>query len=105
MPEAKNRKKAPRVKSGPRVKTENPQDEIEEDNHVMEAHMEEPLAPPAPPEEEFSGGFDAETNNRYEEIKRGGTHLTQLPHMTIPQLLKTGQEKGLNEYTGLKKQD
>jgi len=104
MPEAKNRKETNPVKARPRTKTDNPE-EFEEDNPVMEAHMEEPLAPPAPPEEEFSGGFDAETNNRYEEIKRGGTHITELQHMTMPQLLKTAKEEGLSEYTGLKKQD
>ena len=104
MPEAKNKRETNPVKARPRGKTDNPE-EFVEDNHVMEAHMEEPLAPPAPPEEDFGGGFDAETNNRYEEIKRGGTHITELQHMTMPQLLKTAKEEGLSEYTGLKKQD
>src|SRR6516164_9737038 len=99
MPEAKNRKETNPVRARPRTKTDNP-DDLEEENPVMEAHMEEPLAPPAPPEEEFSGGFDAETNNRYEEIKRGGTHITGLQHMTMPQLLKTAKDEGLSEYTG-----
>src|SRR5262245_29290412 len=35
-------------------------------------------------EEDFRG-FDAEINNRYEEIKRGGTHISELQGMTIPQ--------------------
>ncbi len=50
-------------------------------------------------------GFDEETNNRYEEIKRGGTHITALQQMTMSQLLRTAKEEGLSEYTGLKKQD
>ncbi len=50
-------------------------------------------------------GFDAETNARYEEVKRGGTHITELQQMTMPQLLKTAKEEGIAEYTGLKKQD
>ena len=50
-------------------------------------------------------GFDEETNNRYEEIKRGGTHISELQQMTMPQLLKTAKEEGLTDYTGLKKQD
>ena len=50
-------------------------------------------------------GFDEEINNRYEEIKRGSTHISQLQQMTIPQLLKVAKEEGLSEYTGLKKQD
>lgn len=55
--------------------------------------------------EEGYGGFDEEVNNRYEEIKRGSTHISELQQMTIPQLLKVAKEEGLTEYTGLKKQD
>src|SRR5207244_935523 len=51
------------------------------------------------------GGFDAETNNRYEEIKRGGTHITELQQMTMPQLIKCAKEEKIEEITGLKKQD
>src|SRR5271154_5278878 len=51
------------------------------------------------------GGFDDEVNNRYEEIKRGGTHISELQQMTMPQLLKTAKDEGITEYTGLKKQD
>lgn len=50
-------------------------------------------------------GFDEEVNNRYEEIKRGSTHISELQQMTMPQLLKLGKEEGLTEITGLKKQD
>jgi transcription termination factor Rho len=55
-------------------------------------------------EEDFQG-FDAEINNRYEEIKRGGTHISELQQMTMPQLLKIAREEELSDYTGLKKQD
>jgi transcription termination factor Rho len=52
-------------------------------------------------------GFDAETNSRYEEIKKGNTYITELQHMTIPQLQKAAKEEGIprEEYVGLKKQD
>jgi transcription termination factor Rho len=55
-------------------------------------------------------GFDAEINNRYEEIKRGGgqgggTHISELQQMTMPQLLKIAREEKLEDYSGLKKQD
>jgi transcription termination factor Rho len=56
------------------------------------------------PESSFVG-YDEEINNRYEEIKRGGTHISELQHMTMPQLLKTAKEEGISDYTGLKKQD
>src|SRR5258708_3916521 len=42
---------------------------------------------PAPPVfSPFERGFDAETNSRYEEIKRGNTYITQLQQMTLTQL-------------------
>jgi len=56
-------------------------------------------------EEEDFQGFDAEINNRYEEIKRGSTHISELQQMTMPQLLKVAREENLSDYTGLKKQD
>src|SRR5947209_12121527 len=51
------------------------------------------------------GGFDEEVNNRYEEIKRGSTHISELQQMTMPVLLKVAKEEGVTDYTGLKKQD
>jgi transcription termination factor Rho len=52
-------------------------------------------------------GFDAETNSRYEEIKKGNTYITELQHMTIAQLQKAAKDEGIprEEYVGLKKQD
>jgi len=74
------------------------------------APLGEPLSVPdgraAPHEDEnFQGGFDAETNERYEEIKRGTTHISELQQMTMAQLLKIAKEESLTEYSGLKKQD
>jgi transcription termination factor Rho len=69
----------------------------------------ESTAPAAPPvdEAEYPPGFDPEVNSRYEEIKRGGTYITQLQQMTMAQLLKSAKEEGLpkEDYAGLKKQD
>ncbi|MBX9581394.1 MAG: transcription termination factor Rho [Gemmataceae bacterium] len=52
-------------------------------------------------------GFDAETNSRYEEIKRGNTYITQLQHMTIAQLQAAAKGENIpkEEWSGLKKQD
>ncbi|HEX4612128.1 MAG TPA: transcription termination factor Rho, partial [Urbifossiella sp.] len=52
-------------------------------------------------------GFDAETNSRYEEIKRGNTFITQLQHMTMVQLQTAAKEENIprEEVAGLKKQD
>ncbi len=50
-------------------------------------------------------GIDEEVNNRYEEIKRGSTHISELQQMNMPQLLKVAKDEELTDYTGLKKQD
>ena len=50
-------------------------------------------------------GFDEETNNRYEEIKRASTFITELQQMTLTQLLKTAKDEALTDCAGLKKQD
>ena len=72
-----------------------------------------PLTPPisqrieSPSIDPNEHGFDAETNSRYEEIKKGNTYITELQHMTIAQLQKAAKEEGVprEEYVGLKKQD
>jgi transcription termination factor Rho len=74
-------------------------------------------APPSPPQRPYSRrfipndgydgprGFDEETNNRYEEIKRGSTFITELQQMTLVQLQKTARDEGLSDIAGMKKQD
>jgi transcription termination factor Rho len=73
---------------------------------VSEPEAPTPAGPPArvDPNEH---GFDAETNSRYEAIKKGNTYISELQHMTIAQLQKTAREAGIprEEYNGLKKQD
>ncbi len=67
----------------------------------------EPQAPPAARVDPNEHGFDAETNSRYEEIKKGNTYITELQHMTIAQLQKAAKDESIprEEYVGLKKQD
>lgn len=48
---------------------------------------------------------DNAIHDRYEDIKRGEIHLTELQKMTMPQLIRTAKQEGVTEYTGLKKQD
>ncbi len=60
-------------------------------------------APPVP--EELVAGFDAETHAKYEEIKRGNLHITDLQRMTVAGLHEIAKGEGLTEYTGLKKQE
>lgn len=48
---------------------------------------------------------EKETNEKYEEIKRGEMHITELQKMTIKELQETAKKEGIKDYTGLKKQD
>ena len=48
---------------------------------------------------------DNAIHDRYEDIKRGEIHLTELQKMTMPQLIRTAKSEGVIEFTGLKKQD
>jgi transcription termination factor Rho len=65
-----------------------------------------PAAPDFPNEDGDEDIFgDAAIHDRYEDIKRGEIHLTELQKMTMPQLIRTAKTEGVIEYTGLKKQD
>ncbi|HEY7156339.1 MAG TPA: transcription termination factor Rho [Gemmataceae bacterium] len=112
MAEAKSRREfAPRPR--PRVRTEPPSEEEDRPSLLAEATpggvAEDALAegprPAHGPRDEDYPGFDEEINNRYEEIKRGSTHISELQQMTMPQLLKVAKDESLTDYTGLKKQD
>jgi len=48
---------------------------------------------------------DEDIQAKYEEIKRGETHLTELKKMTIAQLHAAAKGENIEGYTGLKKQD
>ena len=64
----------------------------------------DPRSLPTAEEEGDVYGDDA-LHERYEDIKRGEIHLTELQKMTMPQLIRTAKAEGVVEYTGLKKQD
>ncbi len=62
-------------------------------------------APPEYAEDEEDIFGDAALHDRYEDIKRGEIHLTELQKMTMPQLIRTAKTEGIADYMGLKKQD
>jgi len=57
----------------------------------------------APPDGESP--IDAETHAKYEEVKKGDIHITQLQKMSVQELHDVAKTEGLEECTGLKKQD
>jgi len=75
-----------------------------EEESKTEVAVAEPAAE-APPETPAELPFDDETHAKYEEVKRGELHITDLQRMTVEELHKLAKEEGLSEYTGLKKQD
>ena len=100
-PEAEAPPEPPPERPAPPPRTERP------------APPREPAYHPEPPDrrppaiDPNEHGFDAETNSRYEEIKRGNTYITELQHMTIVQLQAAAKSENIprEEYVGLKKQD
>jgi transcription termination factor Rho len=83
-----------------------PAPEVREPRRAERAPRADITTPP-PRVDPNEHGFDAETNSRYEEIKKGNTYITQLQHMTIAQLQKICKDEAIprEEYIGLKKQD
>ena len=69
------------------------------------ANYAEPAAEAFPDVEDEDLFGDAAIHDRYEDIKRGEIHLTELQKMTMPQLIKTAKSEGIADYMGLKKQD
>jgi transcription termination factor Rho len=104
MPEAKGRREANVVRPRAKIAADPPVDETDLPYPTRQASTET-MEPGENGHQTDGGGFDAETNSRYEQIKRGGTHITQLQQMTMPQLIKSARDEGITDYTGLKKQD
>src|SRR4051812_11618348 len=101
-----------REPNGTRPRPESADDDAPEaaadDTGVGEPAVDSPApAPPPVPEGDYPPGFDPEVNSRYEEIKRGGTYITELQQMTLAQLQKAAKDDAIprEEWAGLKKQD
>ena len=116
MAEAKSRKEPLTTRPRMRPKSDLPDGEEDLRDGELEPRESETAVAEAPPPPESAPrraevesderfGFDAEVNNRYEEIKRGGTHISELQQMTMPQLLKIAKDENLTDCAGLKKQD
>jgi transcription termination factor Rho len=125
MADIKSESKPPRTSGGPprartRARADQPTDPADEDTFgagiidepakaapAAAPGKAEPAGPAAARIDPNESGFDAETNSRYEEIKRGSTFITQLQQMTLAQLQKSAKDDAIprEEWAGLKKQD
>jgi transcription termination factor Rho/dephospho-CoA kinase len=65
-----------------------------------QAQDEEKSAPAAKPKEE-----EPTEHDKYEEIKKSEVHITTLQKLTMKELQETAKKEGINDYSGLKKQD
>ena len=83
--------------------TTSPEDVAESVEPVTSGRPLEPLSSES--EDAKSKGYDDEVNNRYEEIKRGGNHLTDLQQKSLPELIEIAKEVGITEVEGLPKQN
>ena len=61
-----------------------------------------PKDKPAP---RIDSGFDEEMHAKYERVKRGELHLTDLQKMTVAELHTVARDEGLDEFAGLGKQE
>ncbi|HOW19612.1 MAG TPA: Rho termination factor N-terminal domain-containing protein, partial [Phycisphaerae bacterium] len=75
---------------------------VDEDDADVAIANDEPDEAPAMAD---TGAIDAETHAKYEEIKRGELHITDLQKMNVQELHEIARKEGLTEYTGLKKQE
>ncbi len=87
-------------KDSPKADSEEPEI-AEAETPAVEAEKEEP----APPAEKAGGEKESSRDERYENIKRGELHIATLQKMTMAELIEAAKAEGIQEYTGLKKQD
>ncbi|NOX58676.1 MAG: transcription termination factor Rho [Planctomycetes bacterium] len=103
-----SRRKSP-GSSKPRSST--PRSSTRASTAVAEADREAPKKAPANGGGSSGGGgetptpVDPETHAKYEEVKRGSVHITELQQMTVTELHEVARGEGLEEHSGLKKQD
>jgi transcription termination factor Rho len=86
--------------------------EVAEETELAEAPASQPTGPapaeaPAPPPQETVTveALDEELHAKYEKVKSGELHITDLQKMTVGELHEIAKKEGLLEYTGLKKQE
>jgi transcription termination factor Rho len=78
-----------------------PVDIFEPDGRDSEVAVDDTEVDPAPP----PSTIDAETHAKYEEVKRGELHITDLQKMSVAELHEVAKKEELTDYSGLKKQD
>ncbi len=80
-----------------------------DESKFVGAETEEVAAKPARKSSKRSddgeGAIDKATHEKYERVKRGDLHITDLQKMTVSELHEVAKLEGIDEYVGLQKQD
>ncbi|MBI1827204.1 MAG: transcription termination factor Rho [Planctomycetes bacterium] len=104
--------RAPRRRLSDEAPDEAPEMPVASEPESFGAGVESPAPASMPePQQSFDADedgatvIDADTHAKYEEIKRGNIHITELQKMSVQELHEVAKQEGLEEYTGLKKQD
>jgi transcription termination factor Rho len=96
---------------------ESPIDEMEDDGPQPLTNTREKVkqSPQRPAEDdrqhkrrrrdENSTAIDRETHEKYERVKRGELHITDLQKMTVAELHEVAKTEGIEDFVGLPKQD
>ncbi|MFW6066557.1 MAG: transcription termination factor Rho, partial [Planctomycetota bacterium] len=74
-------------------KDEDSQDTSERQTSSAEEEAEQPAS------------FDEEMQQKYERVKRGDLHITDLQKMNVAELHEIAKNEGIEDYTGLNKQE
>ena len=99
--QAKSTRKAAAKSEDTAVAVESP---VAPDDVAVDVTTEE-VGDPSGAQAAEGSDLDRETHERYEKIKRGELHITDLQKMSIPELHGVADEEGISDYTLLKRQD
>ncbi len=99
----KARKKTTKEKTVSAVVADKKEDlaKASKDGDPKPEQLELPVEEEAPKTERRPG----DPNARYEAAKKGELHISELQRMTMSELIETAKQEGIEEYSGLKKQD
>ncbi len=110
MTEAKSPKKAKRtrkkaVKKSPVEKKKPADAATTKPDQAEQVAPEVPDEPVAAPADEQENDFDKELHEKYERVKRGNLHITDLQKMTVAELHEIAKQEKVEDYAGLGKQE
>ena len=96
---------APQTEPAAEVEPDSGAQSVAEAEAEAVAEAEAEAKSPEQIEEESIADFDEEMHQKYERVKRGNLHITDLQKMSVAELHEMAKESDLEEYAGLGKQE